>query len=113
MALLSENVLLNSTAKGVEKEVLAVRKANILLSHFYSKPSLNSLAGKLAAIKGNNMKIAEYTDVSTLPEQDIISLVNNSAMELEYLDFFDNMSIGKRRILVKKYKERDIFKISC
>lgn len=107
--LLSESLMLRSTAAGVSAEMAREREADVLLMHLFHRYSSRELSAKLAGMRGASAQIAEFARVAGISEEAASELVTQCHVEQRFLEFFGKLSAGKRVVLVKKNTGRDVF----
>jgi hypothetical protein len=110
MFLISESVLVSAVGRRASKEVSERRFGAQLLNHLFNRQSEVALSRRLAGSLPSAEKIEEYVAVSGWSPEKVRSLAENCRQEQLYLDFFENMPVGKRLILVRKRKGREIFR---
>jgi hypothetical protein len=111
MFLLSENMYIRATARGVWEEVGRERLSGRLLTHLYSPVTSLVLSRKLShAREEGETRLGEYAAVSGWESGRVDRLAAGCAREQEYLQFFENIPVGKRLVLVHKQKGREIFR---
>jgi len=98
-----------ATSHGVTGEMQAQREAATLLMHLFHRYSNRDLSVKLAGMRNQPGRIAEFARVSGIPEPDVKDLVSQCYVEQRFLRFFQTLSPGKRVVLVKKHEGRDVF----
>lgn len=109
MAMLAENVFIQSTNRGVQGEIAAHRQTPRILLLLYTPPHAVQLASDLAGMAEDLSKIHERARVTGWEFEKVSALATDCRWEAIYLDFFDRMAMGKRMVLVKKRKGREIF----
>ena len=109
MALLGESMIVRAVGNGVDAEVLEMREADTLLNRLFSPHSSLDLSRMLAAANGQAAQVEEFARVAGTTPAAAATLAGQCGLENRYLSFFADMNIGKRLILVKKNKGRDIF----
>lgn len=109
MVLLTESVIQSSVSMGVQGESAAMREPSVLLGHLQSKPSLSDHSKRLASGVVHAEVLEEASKVTGIDLKEIQALALRCQSEQTYLQFFDEMGIGKRRILIKKNRGKDIF----
>lgn len=107
--LLSEGLIVRSTAAGVAREMLSEREADALLMHLFHRYSSRDFSEKLASIEGDSAAVREFSRIAGITEGDASDLVRQSVLEQAFLEFFGDISAGKRAVLVKKNTGRDVF----
>lgn len=109
MYLLTENVIIDSLKKGVEKEINIARKSAHQVNLMFNKPTLKEFT-KLLANSADDSKKQETMAAVLGVEKDIITRMTQIASAEEvYLGFFYNIKIGQRHVLVGQNTEEDIF----
>jgi len=111
MALLSEGTMTRSIGKGVAAAVLDLREGDLLLTHIFYPHSTLGLSRKLAAAHGQPETLAEFAQVAGITPEAAARLAGQCRLENKYLSFFEDMNIGKRMVLVKKARGREVFTI--
>lgn len=109
MTLLTESVLQEAVAAGVARESAAMREPAVLLNHLLAAPSSVDHSRSLAALAPGSDGLQEYARVTPLAPQAVNDLAARCSLAQRCLAFFDAMSIGKRRILIKKHAGQEIF----
>lgn len=109
MALLSESLIVRAVGQGVDGEVLEMREADLLLNHLFYPHSSLGLSRKLAATGRQSAKVEEFARVTGIAPEAAAGLAEACRLENRYISFFGEMGIGKRLVLVKKNKGREIF----
>lgn len=115
MVSLSENVMINAVAKGVFAEIHAERQSIHMLNHLYKQKNSRSMSMQLAeayrqAEKTNDhSQLDEYAAVTGWDKERLYQLARECHWEQLYFSFFNNMSIGNRKMLIGNNKGRDIF----
>ncbi len=109
MVTLSENVIINSVAKGVEQEILTERSSIYVLNHLYIKPNLTSISVKLSKAHDNERQLKEYAAVTGWDLEKVKELSAECMWEQSYYQFFNNMSVGNRKMLIGNNKGPAIF----
>lgn len=109
MVLLSESVLVRSIGQGVRGEVLKLREADMLLARLYQPLSSRALSVRLDQADGKPELVKEFAAVAALSEEKAAALVEKSHLEQTYTRFFENLTVGKRVVLIKKNKWREVF----
>lgn len=109
MVLLSESVIVKSVERGVRGQILDMRETDTLLANLFQTHSIAALSEKLAKARNDSVRLREFSQVTGLDMDKIKDLAETAKIEQRYLIFFNNLAIGKRVILVKKNKRRDIF----
>ena len=109
MVLLSESVIVKSVEKGVRGQILDMRETDLLLANLFQAHSIGALSEKLAAGLKAPARLREVAQVTGLSMDKVKDLAETAKIEQRYLVFFNNLAIGKRVILVKKNRRRDIF----
>lgn len=107
--LLSESLMLRSTAAGVHAEMADARVADRLLVHLFHRYSSRDLSAKLADIRESPEALAEIARITNMTESDVHTLAQQCYVEQLFLHFFRTLSPGKRVVLVKKNAGRDVF----
>lgn len=109
MALLGESLMVRAIGRGVDAEVRTMREADALLNHLFYPHSSLGLSRKLAGARGQKEPIEEFARVTGLAPEAAGRLAEQCRVENLYLSFFDTLGVGKRLVLVKKNKGREIF----
>jgi hypothetical protein len=109
MFLLGESVIVRSVSRGVQAQTLEMREADVLLTRLFDRYTSRDFSAMLAASQGRAERVDAIARVSSLSTGAASRLVERSALEQRYLDFFDNLAVGKRVVLVKIHKGRDVF----
>jgi len=109
MVLLTESVIQSSVSKGVQGESAVVREPSLLMGHLQRNPGKATHSEHLAKGVGDEAVLMEASRVTGQSMEKIRALAELCRLEQTYLDFFETMGIGMRRILIKKYKGPDIF----
>ncbi len=107
MFLQCSNVFRNSVKGGVEQEILQHRKPSRILSMLYSPCTSHDFAKMLVEarkMKGEKERIAKAVKIS---KQEMNMLVQGAFEELTYLQFFDNLTIGRRKELFTYIPRKD------
>lgn len=107
--LLTESIIVRATAIGVSEEMATAREADTLLMHLFHRYSSRDLSAKIAGMRGKPERIAEFAQVAGISEAEANALMKQCRLEQVFLNFFANLSAGKRVVLVKKNTGRDIF----
>lgn len=110
MVLLSESVIVKSVSRGVQGQVVRMRETDRLLSHLFVPHSTGALSTKLADALEQPPRLKEFSSVTGLDVAVVTSLAEACHVEQKYLRFFANLALGKRVILVKKNRGREVFK---
>ncbi|NRA39891.1 MAG: FtsX-like permease family protein [Planctomycetes bacterium] len=113
MSTLTENVIINQVAGGVASEISEERSSINILNHIYTTPNALIMSRKLDQAlsdedKDEN-KIKEIAAVIGWDLAKLKALANQSHLEQLYFNFFDNMSIANRKMLIGNTKDRAIF----
>lgn len=107
--LLSEGLIVRATSHGVNDEMQSQREADTLLMHLFHRYSSRDLSAKLADMRNQPERIAEFARVTGLSDKAVTDLVEQCYVEQRFLRFFQNLSPGKRVVLVKKLEGREVF----
>lgn len=112
MFLLCENAFVSSTATGVDQEIQTRRLAAGSIAHLYNIPLSLSFSRGLAnaARRNDTPALMERAAVTGYSLADIKNLADLCRTEQLYLDFFENMAVGKLVVLAQNRRGREILR---
>jgi len=112
MFLLAESMFVGSTARGVASQVTESRLASSTLTYLFEFPASLMMSRRLAsAVRDEPAKLTEYAAVTEWQVARVEALAGLCDREQSYLDFFEDLPIGNRLVLVHKHRGRDIFRL--
>lgn len=109
MVLLTESVIQSAVSQGIQVESKAMREPSVLLGHIQKVPTIGEHSKRLAQGNEDSGVLKEAAQVTGITIEEVNALSLRCESEQIYLDFFGDMGIGKRRILIKKNKGAEIF----
>ena len=108
MFLLSENVFVGSVGRGIQARLFEQRLAGRVLNKLYNPASTMTLSRRLSM--SSESELEEFAAVTGWKVARVRRLSNLCRDEQAYLEFFDELPVGKRTVLVGKLRGREIFR---
>ena len=110
MVTLSENVIINAVSNGVHDEIDTERNSIKLMNHLYTKPNSYAFSAKLNRLYTQDGDLKEIAATTKQSEEYVKQIAQQAYWEQSYFDFFRNMSVGNRKMLIGNKKGRAIFR---
>lgn len=109
MYLQCSNIFRLSVKDGVESEIVASRKPGKLLGMMYTPYTKNEFAKLLVDSRDDARDLKRISSVLKISEAEASELAANAFSELIYLNFFNDLAIGKRKELFGRLEGDAIF----
>ena len=109
MFLLSESAAIQSISVGVDDEVIADRIGNTWISTYFTMASNLEFTRRLASAKEDLEVKSLFIGTGLYDESNLEALIYSSHFEVNYLDYFQKLSPGKKINLVGALTGREIF----
>ncbi|MFW5828832.1 MAG: ABC transporter permease [Planctomycetota bacterium] len=106
---LSENALLLSIGDGVQAEISEQRGTPRLLSRIMNPKNSIQMADYLARNHDDEAVLEEVASVTGWQLREVEDLARRARQEVEYLSWFDDLSVGKRIALLGRAEQRAAF----
>ncbi len=107
MFLQCNNIFRNSVKGGVEQEILDSRKPSRILGMLYSPTTEPDFVKMLVDARRTQGDVGRISKVLGLNQTEMQDLVDNAYTEMIYLNFFDELTIGKRKELFGRREGRE------
>ncbi len=107
MFLQCNNIFRNSVKGGVEQEILDSRKPSRILGMLYSPTTEPDFVKMLVDARRTQGDVERISKVLGLNQSEMQDLVDNAYTEMIYLNFFDELTIGKRKELFGRREGRE------
>ncbi len=107
MFLQCNNIFRNSVKGGVEQEILDSRKPSRILGMLYSPTTEPNFVKMLVDTRRTQGDVERISKVLGLNQTEMQDLVDNAYTEMIYLNFFDELTIGKRKELFGRREGRE------
>ncbi|HYF52403.1 MAG TPA: hypothetical protein VEJ63_23555, partial [Planctomycetota bacterium] len=102
MNILTESIISNGVALGVEAEFKSLYAADLFERRIARNTPLNSLAQELSELPLGSPRYTELQGWSGLAASEFTELRRRANQEVQYSAFFEQMDFGRRRKLVKR-----------
>ncbi len=107
MFLQCNNVFKNSVKGGVEQEIMNSRKPSRILGMLYAPTTEPDFVKMLVDVRRTPGDVERISKVLGLNSEQMKNLVDNAYIEMTYLNFFDDLTIGKRKELFGRREGRE------